>query len=585
MAKIYTDDWCRIEGMVIPDIKETYGHEFTSIPSGTNIYYGAPEIQIFNKRLLLNGIVYKVVSISELSGFTDMTAIDEGYTKLQNDIQAYDKTVVLDDTANSAQYYYEPFVVDESSVIFYDDSTSTLFSKYAIIYVDKYAAPTIVTVSAKYIGNPVPLGDKYDLNDILLNVIYSDGNTARVKEGFTTTIEVEENGTTTEKDDQIIAKIGANIVKVTYTTPGNVQYETKIIIEGIKKLVSITAIYDGPSLSDGQEVSRKYLKVIAQYSDNSSATVTDYVFPNGNRVSTNNRGIIAIVYHGKTVDVNIPMYEVTSSRLIAYYTGPNIEINHDFDTTKTDIRIYYQSNDAANSFYEKVDSSFCTFTPTTIDHDGVNQISVYYTGKKGTVSTKMIVVGIKPEVHMTFIEAEYTGPEIVQGKSYSPERVIVKAHFSDGTIVTVKNGFRLSGNIVEHIGLNEFKVTYKNKDDECTTTFSVKGLPKDDTTESNYNPIYLDNNYPEATKRNNRYRGPAEGNKHDSISYDLYTNINNLYKLYYDIEADYNDLVKQMENNDCIKIVSLNSITKIESGTKEILNDTRFSTGKYVQEV
>lgn len=574
MAKLIQDGWCRIEGMVIPDLKETYGGPFTSIPDNTNIYYGAPEVQIFNKYSLVNGIVYKVVPISELSGFTTIQMIDSGYVKLQNDIAAYNKTVDISDAVNSAQYYYEPFVVDESSVIFYADSTNTKFDKFAIIYVDKYATPSIVTVSAKYIGNPVPVGDKFSLDDIQLYVIYADGNTALVKEGFTV-----------EPEDRIITHLNSNIIKVKYVTPKNIEYVTQVAIEGVKKLVSISAIYDGPSLSDGQEVSRKHLKVIAQYSDDTSATVTDYVFPNGNIVSTTNNGLITIWYRGKTFDVVIPMYEVTTSRLIAYYTGPNVEVGHDFDTSKSDIRIYYQSDDPTNTFYEKVDSSSCTFVPTTIDHEGVNQITIQYVGKKGPVSTKMIVIGIIPEVHMNFIVAEYTGPEIVQGKSYSPERVIVKAHFSDGTVSTVKNGFRLNSNVVNYVGLNEFKVTYKYQDDECTTTFTVIGLAKEDTTDNNYNPIYMDNNYPEATRRNNRYRGPAEGVKHDAINHDIFTNIQTLYTLFRNIEQDYNKLIESIDGNNCIKVKSLNHIQKIEDGTKSILNDTRFSSGKYEQEV
>ena len=36
----------------------------------------------------------------------------------------------------------------------------------------------------------------------------------------------------------------------------------------------------------------------------------------------------------------------------------------------------------------------------------------------------MIVIGIRPEVTLNFIEAEYTGPSIMQGKLYSLEKVI-----------------------------------------------------------------------------------------------------------------------------------------------------------------
>ena len=117
----------------------------------------------------------------------------------------------------------------------------------------------------------------------------------------------------------------------------------------------------------------------------------------------------------------------------------------------------------------------------------------------------MIVIGIKPEVTLNFIEAEYTGSPIVQGKAFSIERVICKAHYSNGAVVAVKN-FAINSNIVQYVGLNEYIATYKEKDATVTTTFSVIGLEKDSTTESGYRPISLQNNYPEATRLNNRYR-------------------------------------------------------------------------------
>ena len=74
MAKLIQDGWCRIEGMVIPDLSEAYGGPFTSIPDNTNIYYGAPEVQIFNKYSLASEIKYKdpviTTALPELIAFS-----------------------------------------------------------------------------------------------------------------------------------------------------------------------------------------------------------------------------------------------------------------------------------------------------------------------------------------------------------------------------------------------------------------------------------------------------------------------------------------------------------------------------------
>ena len=342
-------------------------------------------------------------------------------------------------------------------------------------------------------------------------------------------------------------------------------------------------MYDGPSIGYGREALKKYFIVIAKYSDGSSSTVTDFTFPSGNIVSENNCGVITIFYKGFYTTVIVPTYDVSSSRLIAYYNGPNVEVNHDFDTKYCNIKIYYKSEDEINTYYEDIKPELCTFSGTTIDHEGVNHITVQYTGKCGPVSTTLIVIGIKPEVVLNFIEATYTGSPVVVDKAFSIERVICKAHYSNGAVVQVRN-FSISSNIIQYVGLNEYTVTYKEKDVTATTIFSVIGLEKDDTTETSYAPIYLQNNYPEATRLNNRYRGPAEAYKYDSVNKMLVENITTLYNLYASIEKNFNELVENVNGNNCVKCQTLNTIGALEDGTSSWINDKRFSTGSYKKE-
>lgn len=567
---IFTFEWCRVEGCQIPNLQKEYG-TFAQLPSNTKVFYGTPEIQINNPTSIINGCVYKVVPISEF-GFNTILDIDSHYDELLTAISNYDKTVDIQDAANSAQYYYEPFVVEESSVIFHADSTKKKFDHQAIIYIDQHATPEIITVAANYKGPAIPVGETFKLDDIELFAIYSDGNQAQIKQGYTV-----------EPEDRIITQLKSNVIKITYTSPTGTTFITSIVIEGVKNLQGVEAFYDGPSVSYGQEAQRKYFIVVAKYSDGSSATVTDFTFPDGNIVSESNSGVITIYYKGFWTTVVVPTYDVSSSRLIAYYNGPNVEVGHDFDTKYANIKIYYKSDDDINTYYEDIDTELCIFSTTTIDHEGVNQILVQYTGKLGPVSTTMIVIGIKPEVTLNFIEAEYTGSPIVQGKAFSIERVICKAHYSNGAVVAVKN-FAINSNIVQYVGLNEYIATYKEKDATVTTTFSVIGLEKDSTTESGYRPISLQNNYPEATRLNNRYRGPAEGYKHENIDQMIHENINTLYELFASIEHSFNELVERVDGNNCIKVRTLNTIFQLEDETVLWLTDDRFTTGKYQEE-
>ena len=564
---IFTFGWCRTEGTPIPDLQKEYG-TFTNLPASTKVFYGTPEIQIYNPYSTVNGCVYKIVPLSTFGGYTTIQDIDANYSDILQGINNYDKTV---DTEHGSIYYYEPFVVEESCVIFHADSTRTTFDQKAIILIDQFATPEILTITAKYLGGPVPIGEKFDLDNMQIYAIYSDGNKALIKQGYTV-----------EPEDQIITVLGSNVVKIIYVTPSGNIYQASVIVEGIKNLVGIQAFYDGPAVSYGQEALKKYFVTVAQYSDGSSATVTEFSFPSGNVVSETNGGIITIFYKGFYTDVEVPTYEVSSSRLIAFYNGPNVEVGNPFDTKYAQIKIYYKSADEINSYYEDIDPDLCIFSTTMVDHEGVNQILVQYVGKAGPVSTYMIVIGIKPEVQLNFIEAEYTGPEIIQGKSYSIERVIVKAHYSNGDVVQVKN-FSVNSNIVNFVGLNEYEVTYKEKDTTVTTTFGVIGIERDSTSDTNYTPISLQNHYPEATRVNHRYRGPAEGMKNDKVNMMIFENIAALYKVFRDIEIAFNELSDAVGNNNAIKYRTLNNIERLEDGVDKWLNDDRFTTGKYVE--
>ena len=568
---IFTIEWCRIEGTVIPDLGKQYG-TFLHLPATTKIMYGTPEIQLNNPTSIINGCVYKVVPISEF-GYNTILDIDTSYGILLNKIADYDKTIDLMDPVNSAQYYYEPFTVSESCVIFHADSTKTSFDHYSIIYVDEFATPEIVTITAAYKGPGIPVGETFSLDDIALYAIYADGNRVLIVDSY----EVD-------PVDRIITQLNSNVVKISYTTPTGTTFITSIIIQGVKNLQSIQVLYDGPSVAFGNEALRKYFVVTAYYSDGSSGTVTDFTFPDGNIVSETNSGVITVYYKGFYATVVVPTYDVSSSRLIAYYNGPNVEIDHDFNIGYCNIKIYYKSNDEVNTYYEDVDHTLCVFAPMTIQHEGINYVEVQYTGKLGPVSTKMIVIGIKPRVVLNFIEAEYTGPEIVQGKSFSPERVICKAHYSDGSVVVVRN-FSINSNVIEFVGLNEYEVSYKEDGVIVTTTIGVMGLEKDSTTGTNYTPIYLQNNYPEATRLNNRYRGPAEAYKHNDVDMMIFENIKTLYELFACIEQDFCKLVETIGNGNSVRVKTLNHVSYIDNQTTAWMHDKRFTTGKYQLEM
>lgn len=569
---LVTKGWCRVEGAAVRDTQKSYGYTLTSPIAGDTVFYTRPSVQIYNKTSAVLGVAYKVVSVREITGFTTVQQIDKNYSEFISKLNEYDKTIDIGNETNAAQLYYEEFVVTESSVIFFDDSTRGTFRNYAVVYVDNNLSPPIVGITTKYVGGTVPVGLKFNESDLRVFAEYADGNISRVLDGYTI-----------DPEDITIKNVGVNVFKITFETTEGLTLTSSVNIQGIKRLTGIKGTYDGPSLHKGQTVERRYLIVVALYSDGSSGTVTSYSFPNGNVIGNNTS--IDIAYNGEYCSVEIPTYKISTSRLVAYYNGPNIEVDNknpnSFDITKTIIKIYYESNDGTMSNWEDVSPELCTFTPSIIEREGNNQILVQYTGKNGPVQCFMYVPGFKPSVVMTALSAEYTGPGVVQGKTYSLEKVIVKAYYSDGTVSVIKKGFKVNKNVVEYIGLNRFTCTYTDRpesgeDKTIETSFTVVGLEKDSTTETTYSPISLQNNYPEAVRHNNRYRGPAEGMKHHNMDLQLAQNIREIYNVFAGIEQSYNSAVSLIEGQNSIKYLSVNQINHINDTVTGIMDNDRY---------
>lgn len=570
---LISSGWCRFEGAIVSDTKKAYGYSLVSPLQGEKIFYGKPAIQIYNRESTILGVAYKVVKIKDISGYATVQQIDANYSSFMNAFTSLDRTINIGDNENAAQFYYKEFTIEESCIIFYDDSTAGKFRFHSFIFVDKDLAPPVISITAKYVGNPVPVDLPFNTDDLRVYAEYDDGNRDRIVSGYTIT-----------PSDRIIKQVGTNTFNIGFRNADGIELmPAPIMIEGVKRLVGIHGTYDGPSIYKGQTVERRYLTVVADYSDGSSGTVNDYGFPDGN-ISDGSEWI-TVSYHGQRTKINVPNYTISSSRLSAFYTGPNIEVDpknpQEFDTTKTKIQIFYKSNDGKHKGWENVPSSKCTFTPTVIEHEGVNNIKVSYNGRGGIVTCNMMVIGIRPEVIMTNLTAEYTGSPVITGKAYSIERVIVKAYYSDKTVVQIKNGFILNKYIVLNEGINTFTCKYTDRpatgnDKTLETTFTVVGIKKDDTTENGITPVTLENKYPEAIITNNRYRGPAEAAKYDTFNRFVYENITELYKIFKNIEGNYNELSKEIDGANNKKMISLNKINHINDSVKDILKGKQY---------
>ena len=578
MPNVRYNNWARIEGCTITDLFKQYG-TLNGIPNDEQyIYYGHPEIQLENPYSTTHSTVYAVKNIKDYFGYTQIHEIDENWNQFTANIASFIDNNPINISDSDTAYYYvgKPFVVSESCVIFYDDSTKSSktgskYSNYVIVLIDENAVANIVSITAEYTGDSVPIGNPIDPNLVTVTAIYDDENEIKITSGFTI-----------EPADLIITSLGLNTFQVFYIDPEGDVNTTKFTVEGIKNLVGITGEWDGGAVPFTKEAQKKFFVITAAFSDGTSATVTNFSFPEGNIVTQANNGLIKVFYNGFTCDVQVETFQITSSRLIAFYNGPSVEIGHDYQKKYIDVRVYYYSEtDIGNSYYETITVDECTINSTTVETEGANSFNISYVGLLGEITTSFIVEGFSPDVKPTSIHAEWMGPSLYVNDIIDVEKILCNIYYSDGTIKTKKN-FSLDLNVIIKVGINDIVVTYVEGETTLEDIISINGLALDDTTKNNLFATKLLNNYPNATFLNNRYRGPAEGIKTDTYSKMITKNLRDLYKLFLKLEKQYNSIIEDIEDDNSIKILTLNNSTYMKYEMNQLLDSDHYTTGKYV---
>lgn len=585
MLNVRTSGWCRVEGCEISNLDREYG-VLHNIPNNEqHIYYGHPEIQIENPYSTTHSVVYCVKPIDTAFGYPEINDIDDNWNQFVSNIQTWMDSHYVDTSDPDTGYYYvgKPFNVSKSSVIFYDDSSKSStagarYNYYSIVLVDEHAVANVINITAKYKGDAIPVGEELDTNQLEVVAQYDNGNEVKID---------NHNGSTPytlEPADKIVTQLGANVFEVYYIDPEGDVNKTTFTVQGVRNLQSIAGYWDGGMVAYGKEAQKKFFVVIGHYSDNTESTITDFEFPNGNIVTETNDGLIDIFYKGRTCQIQVTPFKVKLSRLIAYYNGPQVEVNHNFQKSYVQVKIYYSAeNNVGNSYYETVDIENCEISDTLVSKEGVNTYNISYEGQLGVITTSFTVVGFVPDLKPTDMQVTYTGPGIYQGKTFDLERVICNIYYNDGTIKTVKD-FVVNTNIIHNVGPNVITVTYNENSTTLTEEIIVNGLENDSTTNNNIFPTSLNNNYPRATILNNRYRGPAEGVKTNNYARMIIKNIQELYSLFTDIEKQYNQIISDTAGDASIKITALNNILFIQNQLDAILKDDHYTTGIYKSE-
>lgn len=528
MVRLDTNNWYRLEGYIVPVDEYNYSTPITNL-NGLDIWYTNVEVQLQNPSVgnFIHGVNYKTRKFSDY-GFKTIEEINANFSATLNAMRTEMEN------NEGALTYVEPFVVTESTVICFGDSYDSKLSRYVVILKDDYLTANITAITAQYDGPAVAMDEAFNYDYLTVTGHFDDGHTSKFMVG--TYSVTRSDGISTNK----INKVGSNVFIATVVYGENI-WTASFVVPGVKRLVGIQAEYDGPSVAMNKKPKRKNIIVIANYSDGSASTITDWTYLNGDIITENNNGILTIYYQGFECTVEINHYDAYATQIKAFYNGPKVEVGHDFMMSYLTVKIYYQDSTNTNSYWEELDQAHYTVDKQTILYEKDNIITVTYVTNSGNVlTTNFIVEGFLPEKEILYITAEYSGPPIRKGKTYNPEKVICKAYWNNGNVSLIKD-FTVTTTIIDKVGPNKITLNYK----EHTCNFIVTGVEAENTTESGYSPTEIDLLYPEATKLNHRRRGPMESEKFDAYNKFVYNNITTLFNIFNDLEKQY----KQMYND------------------------------------
>ena len=249
---------------------------------------------------------------------------------------------------------------------------------------------------------------------------------------------------------------------------GNLSAFIEVKLSEIIELESISVKSKPTKLTykKGENLNTSGLKLTAKYKDGSTETIETGFTCTPTKLDTKGTQTITVTYGGKTTTFNITVErELTGINIKTNPTKLTYKKGENLNTSGLTLTATY--NDGTT---ETIETGF-ECTPTKLDKEGIQTITVAYGGKTATFN-----VTVKKELESIKVITPPTKTSYVVGQSFDKTGMVVQATYNDGTTAnitgyTITNGSSLTnGQSSVTISYTEGEITAKT-----TQTITVEG--------------------------------------------------------------------------------------------------------------
>ena len=254
--------------------------------------------------------------------------------------------------------------------------------------------PIIQDIFTSYIGPDIPISNEFNHNDLLIKAQMSDGSIKIIP---------PENCII---NDYQITETGSNIIQGTYFDPVmDITWQLEFTVNGIPKLISLEAYYQGEQKDIGDRIPSEDVKVYGIFLTTMTTTEKTEILPDQwyyvdiPVITDKNQGNFLIKYQNTEAIIVVPYTKITSLRLNVWYEGDKIEVGKSYDPNNVVVYLVYPDGKRKRISYKS-----CQIDSYIVSKEGWNWYTITYTTEFRQITQEFPVEGI---IYKKYVDLDF----------------------------------------------------------------------------------------------------------------------------------------------------------------------------------